>query len=225
MRILLAEDDPKLSYSLYFQLEKEGFTVDTCEDGEEALYYIMQKGHDIILLDRMLPSMDGITILKRLRKEGIFTPVIVLTALGELQDKITGLETGADDYMVKPVAFEELLARIRCILRRPGKWEHGEELTFAGLAFHPEDKILTGAVSNCTLSKTEASLLELFLRNQNQTLTRSQLITKVWGFDTEIEDGNLDNYIHFLRRRLNGVGSSAVIRTIRSIGYRLEQHV
>lgn len=225
MRILLVEDDKKLSFTLSFQLEKEGFLVDTCEDGEEALYYIEQKGHDLVLLDRMLPSMDGITVLQRIRKKGIFTPVIVLTALGELQDKLTGLYTGADDYLVKPFAFEELLARITCILRRPGKWESCEELVFHDISFHVEEKILTGITGSCTLSKTESRLLELFLRNQDQVLPRNLLLLKVWGYESEVEDGNLDNYIHFLRRRLKSVGSKSLISTVRGTGYRLEKHV
>ncbi len=225
MRILLVEDDRKLSFTLSFQLENEGFLVDTCEDGEEALYYIEQKGHDLVLLDRMLPSMDGITVLQTIRKKGIFTPVIILTALGELQDKLTGFDTGADDYLVKPFAFEELLARIKSILRRPGKWESCEELTFDDISFQVEEKILTGTAGSCTLSKTESRLLELFIRNQGQVLPRTLLLLKVWGYDTEVEDGNLDNYIHFLRRRIKSVGSKSLICTVRGIGYRLEKHV
>lgn len=225
MRVLLVEDDPKLSYSLSFQLENEGFKVDACEDGEEALFLMEQKCHDLILLDRMLPFMDGITILKKFRENGNSTPVIMLTALGELQDKITGLDMGADDYLVKPFAFEELLARIRCILRRPGKWEGSDEFLFADIIFRSEEKILTGNAGSCTLSKTEGSLFEVFLHNQNQTLPRALLLSKVWGFDSDVEDGNLDNYIHFLRRRLKSVGSKISIKTVRGIGYRLENYV
>ncbi len=225
MRILLVEDDKKLSYSLSFQLEKEGFLIDACEDGEEALYYLMQNGHDLIILDRMLPIMDGITLLKKFRNEGNSTPVILLTALGELEDKITGLDSGADDYIVKPFAFEELLARIRCILRRPGRWEVGETLSYGDITYGTEENMLSGKEGSCTLSKREGSLLEVFLRNFKQTLPRQALLTKVWGYDSDVEEGNLDNYIHFLRRRLKSVGSRITIKTIRGIGYRLEYDV
>ena len=119
MKILLIEDDRELAESMKFQLEKEGYETDICDDGEEGLYYMKERSHDLVILDRMLPSMDGITVLQEARKNHVSTPVIMLTALGELQDKLTGLKGGADDYMVKPFAFEELLARIQCMVRRP----------------------------------------------------------------------------------------------------------
>lgn len=122
MKILLIEDDRELADSMRFQLEKEGYETDICDDGEEGLYYMKERSHDLVILDRMLPSMDGITVLQEARKNHVSTPVIMLTALGELQDKLTGLKGGADDYMVKPFAFEELLARIQCMVRRPGRW-------------------------------------------------------------------------------------------------------
>ena len=117
MKILLIEDDRELTDSMRFQLEKEGYETDICDDGEEGLYYMKERSHDLVILDRMLPSMDGITVLQEARKNHVSTPVIMLTALGELQDKLTGLKGGADDYMVKPFAFEELLARIQCMVR------------------------------------------------------------------------------------------------------------
>ena len=118
MKILLIEDDRELAESMKFQLEKEGYETDICDDGEEGLYYMKERSHDLVILDRMLPSMDGITVLQEARKNHVSTPVIMLTALGELQDKLTGLKGGADDYMVKPFAFERLLARIQCMVRR-----------------------------------------------------------------------------------------------------------
>ena len=122
MRLLLVEDDKKLNQSLAFQLEKEGFQVDACMDGEEALYYVEQDIHDLILLDRMLPRVSGMEVLRRIRRSRRQVPVILITALGELDDKVKGLDSGADDYLVKPFAFEELMARIRCITRAPGRW-------------------------------------------------------------------------------------------------------
>lgn len=222
MRILLIEDDKHLCYSLAFQLKNSGFTVDTCEDGEDALYYMEQNIHDLILLDRMLPHIDGITLLKKFRSLGHHTPVIILTALGELEDKIKGLDTGADDYLVKPFAFEELLARIRCINRRPRQWEPAASLTFGDVSYSPSDNQLTGSLGSCALSKKEGALLECFLTNSSQTLPRATLLSKVWGADAEVEDGNLDNYMHFIRRRLKTVSRRVSIKTVRGVGYHLE---
>ena len=223
MRILLAEDDRALNQTLAYQLEHEGFIVDSCYDGEEALFYCEQAIHDIILLDRMLPCLEGTDILMQLRKKGIVTPIILITALGTLTDKVEGLNLGADDYLVKPFAFEELLARIRCVARRPHTLTGSDTLSVADIDFQLGEGILTGPSGSCTLSKKEAALLEAFLRSRGQTLQRSTLLLKVWGPDSDVEDGNLDNYIHFLRRRLQISGSRLRIATVRGIGYRLQE--
>lgn len=222
MKILIIEDDKELARSIKFQLEKENFSVDLCHDGEEGLYYIQEKMHDLVILDRMLPHMDGISLLKEARRTHVSTPVIFLTALGELDDKIRGLECGADDYMIKPFAFEELLARIHCLMRRPGKWNDSAILRLGDISFDPESNQLSKNKQSCTLSKRESDLLEIFLRNPGQTLTRSMLLNRVWGIDSDVEDGNLDNYIHFLRRRLKSIDSTLNLKTIRSVGYCLE---
>lgn len=225
MRILLVEDDRNLCTSLAYQLTDENIETDICSDGEEALYYIEQNIYDLILLDRMLPSMDGITVLQKMRSLKYMTPVIMLTALGELSDKITGLDAGADDYLVKPFAFAELMARIRSIARRPYTWNHNsEELHFNDIHYKSDEKMLSGPSGvACTLSKRESNLLEFFIRNHNQVLPRTILLNKVWGLDSEIEEGNLDNYIHFLRRRLRTVKSATVIKTKRGVGYCMEE--
>lgn len=222
MRILLVEDDEKLNHSLAFQLKKEGFLVDACANGEEALYYIGQNIHDLILLDRMLPYVSGTEVLSQMRKAGNQTPVILITALGTLDDKVTGLDLGADDYLVKPFAFEELMARIRCVTRRPRKLAQSEALSFGDITYRLDENTLTGAAGACSMSRREGALLEAFLRSPGQTLSRTLLLTKVWGMDSDVEDGNLDNYIHFLRRRLKTVGSSIRIQTVRGVGYRIE---
>ena len=222
MRILLVEDDEKLNQSLAFQLEAEGFMTDSCRDGEEALYYIGEHIHDLILLDRMLPGLSGTQVLQRMREDGNQTPVILITALGTLDDKVTGLDLGADDYLVKPFAFEELMARIRCVTRRPRKLQLSEQLSLGNITDQTKEKLLTGPEKSCSVSGREGALLETFLRSPGQTLSRTVLLTKVWGMDSDVENGNLDNYIHFLRRRLKTVGSSVRIQTVRGIGYRLE---
>lgn len=219
MRILLVEDEEQLNETLTLQLETEGFLVDSCFDGEEACYYGEQNIYDLILLDRMLPKMDGTKVLTTLRKKGITTPVILLTALGTLTDKVTGLDLGADDYLVKPFAIEELLARIRCVTRRPTALNQDNVLSVSDIRWHTDEDQLAGPSGSCTLSKREAALLETFLRRKNQTLSRNLLLLKVWGPDSDVEEGNLDNYIHFLRRRLKSVGSRLSIKTIRGIGY------
>lgn len=224
MRILLVEDQEKLNQSLKFQLQKEGFLVDSCMDGDDACYYIEQQIYDLILLDRMLPGMDGLTILKEMRKRNDTTPVLLLTALGTLQDKVEGLNLGADDYLVKPFAFEELLARIRCIARRPKKLEHEFVLAFCDITLHTQSYVLASPSGSCILSQKEAALLEVFLRNPNQTLSRSLLLNKVWGPESDVEDGNLDNYIYFLRRRLKAVSDMVILKTVRGTGYHMEEN-
>ena len=222
MRILLVEDDQHLLETLAFQLEHAGFSVDPCDNGDDALFYIEENIHDLILLDRMLPAVDGVTLLKKLRSKGNQTPVILITALGELSDKVTGLDSGADDYLVKPFAFEELLARIRSVCRRPRQWTATETLVFGDVSYTPSCCSLSGPKGSCTLSKKEGSLLGIFLSNPTQTLPRATLLSKVWGIDADVEDGNLDNYMHFIRRRLKTVSACVSIKTIRGIGYQLE---
>lgn len=221
MRILLIEDDHDLCFSLAFQLRKKGYLVDTCEDGEDAAYYTEQPIYDLILLDRMLPHVDGLTILKKLRRGQNMVPVILLTALGELDDKVDGLDAGADDYLVKPFAFEELLARIRCIRRRPRIYEADALCSFGDITYNTTENVLTGPLGTCTLSKKEGALLECLLQNSSQILSRTILLTKVWGPDAEVEEGNLDNYMYFIRRRLKSVSSTVAVSTVRGVGYRL----
>ncbi len=223
MRILLAEDDTNLNHTLSYQLNVQGFMVDSCFDGEEALFLAKENIHDVILLDRMLPTMEGTDVLQDLRREGITIPVILITALGALSDKVEGLNMGADDYLVKPFAFEELLARIYCVTRRSPILANDNKFILSDITYSTEENILTGPKGSCSLSKREGTLLEAFLRNQGQTLSRNTLLLKVWGPDSDVEDGNLDNYIHFLRRRLLAIGSRLQIMTIRGIGYCLKE--
>ncbi len=223
MNILMIEDDKELCAAVSFRLEQEGFSVTACHDGEEGLYYMQESPFDLVILDRMLPHMNGIEVLKEARTRQIRTPVLMLTALGELDDRLTGLNGGADDYMVKPFAFEELLARIRCLLRRPAVYQDSvKSLSLGDVSFVPETRTLSSHEKTCTLSSREGELMEVFLRNPGQTLPRRLLLSRVWGLEADVEDGNLDNYIHFLRRRLKTVESTLQIRTVRGVGYQLE---
>lgn len=219
MRILLAEDDTKLNETLAYGLKQAGFTVDSCFDGEDALFYGEQNIYDVILLDRMLPYMEGTDVLTVLRNKGIYTPIILITALGTLSDKVAGLDMGADDYLVKPFALEELLARIRCVTRRHRQIIDEESVVFSDITWSAEQNRLSGPLGNCTISKREAALLETFLKSNGMTIPRSTLLLKVWGPDSDVEEGNLDNYIHFLRRRLRTVGSALTLKTVRGVGY------
>lgn len=222
MRILLIEDDRSLCRSLKLSLEQQGFSVTVCNDGEEGLFYLMENSHDLVLLDQMLPLLPGAQVLQKARAGGNNTPVIFLTALGSLEDRVQGLDLGADDYIVKPFAFEELMARIRCICRRPQQLRANDMLCFHDLTFDLSQNLLICKDVSCTLSRREGELLTLFLKNPEQTLPRSTILSRVWGPEHEIEEGNLDNYIHFLRRRLRSVGSSVQLKTIRGIGYQLQ---
>lgn len=223
MRILLIEDDRKLNEALCCALRREGYEVDACLDGEEGLYYMETGAADLVLLDRMLPGLSGAELLRRRRQAGDTTPVLMLTAMGTLEDRITGLDLGADDYLVKPFAMEELMARIRSLSRRGAAFHvTSDQLCWEDLTLSESSCQLTGPGGECTLSRRECGLLAALLRHPRQTLGRSQLLLSVWGPDTEVEDGNLDNYIFFLRRRLTALSSSVKIRTVRGVGYRLE---
>lgn len=219
----MIEDDKDLCEAVSFRLEQEGFSVTACHDGEEGLYYMGETPYDLVILDRMLPHMDGIQVLKEARSRQIKTPVLMLTALGELDDRLSGLNGGADDYMVKPFIFEELLARIRCLLRRPASYTAFADTVFLGdITYVPQTRTLSSHDKSCTLSSREGNLMEVFLRNPGQTLPRQLLLSRVWGLETDVEEGNLDNYIHFLRRRLKTVKSALQIKTVRGVGYQLE---
>ena len=219
MRILLVEDDKILCSTVAMQLEQAGYQVDQCYRGDDALYYATEYPYDVLILDRMLPSLDGLSLLQAIRQKSVMTPVIITTA-------IDGLDAGADDYLVKPFAVEELLARIRAVTRRPGRTADTANLTFGSLSLDTVKHELTreGASSETvTLSGRESSLLEYLMRNAGRTLPRNAILSYVWGPDSEVEAGNLDNYIYFLRRRLKALHGNAKIQTVHGVGYRLEE--
>lgn len=222
MRILIIEDDLDLCNALRVQLCQNGYDVDICTSGTDAPYYTIQNHADIILLDRMLPGIDGLSVLKMLRKNNIQTPVILATAMDQVEDRIQGLDAGADDYIVKPYDIQELMARIRALTRRPGHLADTNTLSYQDLSLDLAQYTVTCNDITLTLSKKEFSLLEYFMKNPEKTLSREILLTHVWGADCTVEEGNLDNYIHFLRKRLKALSSQSVLKTIHGVGYRLE---
>lgn len=221
MRILLIEDDKNLCETLRFQLEKEHHEVTLCMDGRDGLDLFLQDAYDLILLDRMLPTMNGLLVLQKARDRGILTPVIMITALGELYDRIEGLDCGADDYLVKPFDYEELSARIRSIGRRSHVYDDNHLFSYGDISYENHLRELSGPKKRMQLSGREGRLLEVFLQNPDKILQRLVLLARVWGNDAPVEESNLDTYIHFVRKRLRQVGSCTTIETVRGIGYRL----
>ena len=221
--ILLVEDDRSIVTNLTEFLQKKGFSI-TAVDGQRKALQILDESaaeFDLVLLDVSLADGNGFAIC-RAAKSSTELPVIFLTASGDEYSVVTGLDLGADDYLVKPSAFEELMARIRCVSRRPHALAVDDSFTVGDITWQAAESILTGPAGHCTLSKKEAALLEIFLHSKGQTLPRSMILMKVWGPDSNVEEGNLDNYIHFLRRRLQNTGSSLQIKTVRGIGYTLQ---
>lgn len=221
MTILLLEDDKDLCHALSWQLQKEGHQVDFCHDGGEAWLYLKQGIYDLVLLDCMLPGEDGIRILKKMRSEGNLTPVIILSALGEVDHRVAGLHAGADDYLVKPFAYSELSARIDSLFRRKNAaWE--TRLSFGDISLDSVENSLFCGEKKCSLSQTESELMSLLLTAGDKITARPVLLHKVWGIDTSVNDNNLDNYIYFLRKRLKTLGSHVRIANRRGLGYHLE---
>lgn len=225
MRLLLVEDDINLSATIAEQLQKHGYITDCCYDGEMALNYVLNSeySYDIILLDRMLPIIDGLTVLKAMRQKQIHTPVLIMTGLGELDDKIAGLDCGADDYLVKPFHIKELFARIRALTRRPSEIRERNTLSAYELELDSEHRRLKYKGKSVMLTQKESDLISVFLEKPDKTHNRNELLWKVWGGNAEVEDGNVDNYIHFLRKRLKELGCRVSIKTIYGAGYRLEE--
>lgn len=223
MRILLVEDDQTLCETLKISLTKAGYETDICHSGSDGLLYACSQIYDCLIIDRMLPEMDGLSLLQALRRRGLHTPAIFSTALDGLHDRIDGLDAGADDYLVKPYAVEELLARIRAVTRRPGRLEADRSLEFAGMVLAPDHHEVRFEETVLTLSKKETALLEFFMRNPGRTLNRESILSYIWGSSSEVEDGNLDNYIYFLRRRFRSLKAPVKLTTVHGVGYRLER--
>lgn len=221
MRILLVDDDADLRAAVCAGLAGQGWQVDAAADGEEGLYYLTENLYDVCILDRMLPGLGGLQLLRRARQAGVGTPVLLLTALGSVQHRVEGLDGGADDYLAKPFDLRELYARVRVLARRPAA-PAAAGIAFGDLALDPGQLVLRGPGGQCNLSKKEGELLAVLMRNGGQLLPRGLLLARVWGLESEADGACLDSYVHFVRRRLAAVGAGARLATVRGVGYRLE---
>lgn len=222
MRILIVEDEVNLAEALSQILKKNNYSVDVVHDGQSGLDNALCGIYDLLLLDIMLPEMDGITVLKKLRDEGIATPVIMLTAKGEVNDKITGLDYGADDYVAKPFSTGELLARIRAALRRRGEVVPEDSLKFGDIELSTANLKLMCKGKELKVILKESELMELLMVRKTAVTSKEQIIEKLWGFDSDVEHNNVEVYISFLRKKLVFLQSSVKINTIRGVGYVLE---
>lgn len=221
MRILIVEDEERLAQAVSAILAKEKYTVDAVYNGLDGYDYAMSGVYDVIILDIMLPKMNGLDVLKKLRNEKISTPVLLLTAKDDVADKVKGLDSGADDYLTKPFATEELLARIRAMSRRKG--ELLDELpSFEDIAINTKTSELLCGVNAVKLALKELLIMELLITNGRQIITKEQFIEKIWGFEADAEYNNVEVYISFLRKKLTHIHSNVEIKTSRGIGYSLE---
>lgn len=223
MRILVVEDEKRIAAALKEGLMQESYAVDVALDGEDGFAAARAEDYDLIILDVMLPGMDGLTICRKLRVEGKSTPVLMLTARGQIRDIVQGLDTGADDYLAKPFSFEVLLARVRALLRRPTE-SAGEILRSADLALEPAAHKVTRAGQTVTLSSKEYALLEYLLRNKGKVLSKNNIISHVWDFDADILPNTVEVFVTYLRAKIDKPFKPrpALIQTVRGFGYRLE---
>ncbi|GAA2204704.1 response regulator transcription factor [Nonomuraea monospora] len=220
--MLVVDDEPALREALQSSLEFEGYKVVTANDGQQALDALAAEPYDAVLLDVMMPKLDGLTACRRLRGSGNHVPVLMLTARDAVGDRVSGLDAGADDYLVKPFELDELLARVRALLRRGALStgaQEGDTLSYGDLHMDPATREVTRGERRLDLTRTEYLLMELFLAHPRQVLTRDQILSEVWGFDFEPTSNSLDVYVMYLRRKTEAGGEPRVIHTVRGVGY------
>ncbi|MFF4621026.1 response regulator transcription factor [Nonomuraea jabiensis] len=222
-RLLVVDDEPALREALQSSLEFEGYKVVTANDGQAALDAVAADTYDAVLLDVMMPRLDGLTACRRLRASGNHIPVLMLTARDAVGDRVSGLDAGADDYLVKPFELDELLARVRALLRRgalsSSPAEGADTLTYGDLRMDLATREVMRGDHRLDLTRTEYLLMELFLAHPRQVLTRDQILSEVWGFDFEPTSNSLDVYVMYLRRKTEAGGQPRVIHTVRGVGY------
>ena len=223
MRVLIVEDEVRLAETLRDLLDTEHYAADVCHDGESGLDNALSDIYDLVILDVMLPKKDGFSVLRALRQEGKTVPVLMLSARSELSDRVEGLDCGADYYLTKPFEPEELLACVRMLTRRQPEQRASNVLEYGDLRLEPDTFELACGERSVRLSRKEFDMMELLLRSREMVLTKESLIVKLWGYESDAEDNNVEVYISFLRKKLEHLRSRVKIRTIRMVGYRLEQ--
>ncbi len=221
MKLLVVEDEMQLADALTEILKRNRYIVDTVYDGIDGLDSALTGVYDCIILDIMLPGMNGLEILRNLRKEKISTPVLLLTARSEIEDKINGLDCGSDDYLTKPFVTGELLARVRALTRRKGEIFDENKLTFNGLELNKNSCSMIYEGNDVKLSLKEYQIMELLISNTNRILPKERIIEKIWGYESDVEYNNIEVYISFLRKKLSAIGTNTQIKTARGIGYSL----
>ena len=221
MRILFIEDEVKITDALQELCKIQNIDCDVANDGEEGLLFALNPIYDVIVLDIMLPMKSGLEILKEVRDRDITTPVLMLTAKGTVDDKVKGLDLGADDYLIKPFSAKELFARIRALSRRPDHEIKGEIISFEDVSFNTKKNMMQTPENENKLSVKEAKILEMLLKRPNQVFTREQILDRVWGFDKEVNENNIEIYVHNLRKKL--ANTNVKIDTIRGVGYTLSK--
>jgi two-component system response regulator MprA len=225
MAILVVDDDQAVREALRRALTMQGYDVELAADGEEALLKLRShpNAHDLAIVDILMPRLDGLELTRRLRGDDNKIPILMLTARDQVSDRVAGLEAGADDYLVKPFALEELVARVRALLRRLGSDDEPTTLTFGDLELNTGTREVVRGGDELALTRTEFALLELFLRNPRQVLTRSVIFDRVWGYDFGYGSNSLDVYISYLRKKTEAGGKSRLIHTVRGVGYALRE--
>lgn len=223
MRLLLAEDEKELSDALVTVLKHNNYSVDAVYNGQDALDYLNADNYDGAILDIMMPKMDGITVLKNVRASGNHIPIILLTAKAEIDDRVTGLDSGADDYLTKPFSMKELLARIRAMTRRQEK-ATDTVLSFGDITLDRSTYQLSCGDQSIRLASREYQMLEMLMVNPGQVISVDQFMDKIWGYDSEAELNVVWVYISYLRKKLTGLGSKVSIKATRGLGYSLENH-
>jgi heavy metal response regulator len=222
MRLLVVEDEKKVSSFIRKGMEEEGYAVDVALDGKTGLEMAMDGVHDVIILDIHLPGMDGLSLLHELRKKKVLTPVLLLTVRANIEDKVLGLDAGADDYLTKPFAFEELVARVRALLRRQTESKL-PVLQFADLTLDPSRRTLHRGTRKIELTAKEYALLDYFMRNPGRVLTRSMIANRVWDYSFDSMTNIIDVYVNYLRRKIDSDGERKLIHTVRGVGYLLKE--
>ena len=223
MRILLAEDEHSLSRAVVALLEKSNYSADAVYDGEEALAYLEAGNYDGVILDIMMPKMDGLEVLRRLREQGNPVPVLLLTAKSEVEDKVTGLDTGANDYLTKPFSTAELMARIRAMTRSQTGGQVTSRLTFGNITLDQTTFELSSSAGSFRLANREYQMMELLLRNPRQLIPTERFLERIWGYDSDVELNVVWVYISYLRKKLSALQANVQIKATRNVGYSLEE--